>query len=279
MLVLCAPPSSRERRVRKGVVALKYARNGITAVDLIIVVVVIVVLAFALFSVVFQESIPSRKSSCQNNMKHCALALVRYMSDYDGCFPSSACVSGSEKWNKEDFLVFATKSGELPVPSGTHPKTWPQVLYSRMNNKDIIVCPSDPADSQWADADVSYWWKLAIDKAWYGEDCSKEYRNESDYPRPQDCIILYEHMGFHSGSKKGLVNGVRINCAFLDSHVRSYTIQNATSGDPIDCAANADGEPMYFNLDNSKEPGPDNPPEEGIPATYVDPGRYSDRLP
>ena len=253
-------------------------KKGGTAVNVIIVAVMVVVLSLVLFPVVFQERVLSRKSVCMNNLKECAIAVQIYWNDYDAHLPSSACVSGSEAWNEKDFLTFATKRGELPAPSGTSPGTWPQLLYGHMKNKDIMFCPSDPTDHQQADADVSYWWRLAIDKAWYGVG-RWEYRKEGDYYLPADCIILYEHMGWHSGSKEGLVNGVQINCVFFDSHVKTYTIRNATSGDPINCAANDDGWPMYFNFDNDKAHGPDNPPKPGVPATYVDPGRYSDRLP
>ena len=260
-------------------VALKYARNGDATIQILVVVAIVAVLVYLLVPIFSRTSTRARRSSCQGNMKECAIVLQIYANDYDGYLPSSALVSGSKKWNKKDFLTFATKRGELRPPSGTPPNTWTQVLYSHMKNKDIVFCPSDPADTTNPEAQVSYWWKLAIDKAWYGEGCSKEYRKLNDYPYEADCIILYEHMGSHFGSREGLKNGVQINCAFLDTHVKTHTIVNATSGDPVKCVANADGEPMYFNFDNDRDSAADNPPDPSVPATYVDPGRYSDRLP
>ena len=260
-------------------------KKGITRLEIIVVVAIVVVLAVILFPVFEKARSPIHYPSCQQQMKELAVALQIYANDYDGLLPSSALVSGSEEWNKKDFLTFATKVGDLPPGPGTVCRTWPQVLYHHLRNKDAMFCPSDPTFktnrgvTPSPGAEISYWWKLAVDKAWYGEDCSKEYRRLDDYPRNADCIILYEHMGWHFGSTEGLTNGAQINCAFLDSHVKSHMIQNATSGDPINCAANSDGSPMYFNFDNDQALGPDNPPAPSVPATYVDPGRYSDRLP
>ena len=254
-------------------------KQGNTTLNIILSVVAVVMLAAILFPVVFPPHRGrGRRSSCQHNMKECVIALHIYTTEYDGYLPSSASVSGSEEWKKEDFLLFATKRGKLPAPSGAHPRTWPQLITKYLKYNDTMFCPSDPADTQSPDAQVSYWWKLAIDKAWYGEDCSKAYRKLDDITYNADCIILYEHEGWHFGSDEGLKNGVQINCAFFDSHVKTLTITNATSGDPINCAANSDGSPMYFNFDNQRRRGSDNPPRESVPATYVDPGRYSDWL-
>jgi prepilin-type processing-associated H-X9-DG protein len=186
-------------------------------------------------------------------------------------------VSHSRHWRKSDFLTFATVRGQLP-PSGRF-VTLMQVLYPHMKIKDIIFCPSDPTDQKNPKSTASYWWKVAIDKAWYGVDCPKECRKESDFGYNADQIAFYERNGWHVDQASGLRNGTRINVAYLDTHVRMVILRNATSGDPINCAANTNGEPMYFNFDNDQPKQTDaNPPRTGNATRYVDPGRYSDVL-
>jgi prepilin-type processing-associated H-X9-DG protein len=154
-----------------------------------------------------------------------------------------------------------------------------QALYKHMKNVDIAYCPDDSADHRDPNSRPSYWWKVAIDKAWYGVDCSKPCRNQRDFPHQADQIVFYEHNSWHFGPANGLINNARINVAYLDSHVRNVVLSNATHGDPINCAANSSGEPMYFNFDNKgpRQPGV-NPPRAEKAARYVDPGRYSDVL-
>ena len=248
--------------------------RGLTRLDLLAVAIIIIILA-AVFGPPFLNRRPGpHKSPCQSNMKECVIALHLYCNDYDDTLPSSTLVSHSNKWSRRDFLRFATLRGER-----SRPKTWSQVLDAHMKNKDIMFCPSDDVDQADPRSRVSYWWKAAIDKAWYGVGCGKPCRRMEDFVYDADQIVLFERKQFHLGERDGLTNGARINAAYLDSHVAIETIANATSGDPINCAANSDGEPMYFNFDNSRPKGPGNPRPARIPATYIDPGKYSDHLP
>jgi len=141
-----------------------------------------------------------------------------------------------------------------------------------MRYKDSFWCPSDNSDHTLPGAQVSYWYKLANDKAWYGVDCTKPCRTESDFSYNADQICFYEHKGWHFGDTNGLKNNVQINAAFMDSHVETIVIKNATSGNPLNCAINPDGEPMYYNYDtktNKQTTGP---------ARYIDSTRYSDKF-
>ena len=252
-------------------------RYGFTIWEALAILVIILVVAAVLFPIfAAQRPCSARKSNCQNNLKSLAVALQLYWGDYDNQLPSSALVNHSKKWNRKDFLKFTTKTGELPPKS--RPQTYTQVLYDHMKNKDILFCPSDPAYEDTGDRPVSYWWKLAVDKAWYGEGCKKACRNEADFAYNADQIVLYERTGWHFQELDGLKNGVQINVAFMDSHVKTICLCN--SGDnPINTPAPKAGEPAYFNCDfgtddtDSSEQLP-----EGKLARYVDPLRYGDKL-
>lgn len=229
----------------------------------------------------------ARRNDCLDNLKSFTKALNMYTGDYDGWLPSSALVSGSKKWNKADFRTFATVQGDLSPEAKE--KTWPQVLraYSGYYRNYFCYCDSEKytqdeklSDPQ-ANATVSYWYRVALDKAWYGEGCASPRRTIGDIHHSSDCIVLYEHLPMHfqdrlalhwADEKKGLANGMKINVAYADGHSGIVTIKNATSGDPVNCVANSDGEPMYFNYDAEEKS------EATGPAKYIDPTRYSDHL-
>jgi hypothetical protein len=220
---------------------MKLTIGGFVAVAALVVAVITV-----LMPVVAQQSDPSEKATCQSNLKQCAQALKMYADDYDNVLPSSCLVGHAPHWNRLDFVKFATLAGK--TPDSTSPRrTWSQVLYDNMRSKDIMFCPSDPVNRNSPNAQASYWYKLANDKAWYGVGCPEPRRAMSDYGYESDQIAFYEHQPFHYGGTGGLKNGARINASFMDTHVETITISNATSGDPVNCAASSNGEPMYYN--------------------------------
>ena len=211
-------------------------------------------------------------ASCQSNLKQCAQALKMYSDDYDGQMPSSYLINRSKRWNSPDFLMFATRLGEYPPKSNRKHTIW-QVLYHNMKNKDIQWCPSDETDHADPRARTSYWYKVANDKAWYGIGCPKPRRSMRDYAYESDQIAFYERLGWHFDDTKGLHNGVQINVSFMDCHAETVCIKrNATSGDPLNCATNTDGEPMYYNISTESQSGK---PDKG-PAKHIDPAKYCD---
>ena len=251
-------------------------RGSSTVFNVIIIFFVLFVLLVIMAPVFLPHGGGSRKAFCQNNIKECAIALQQYWNDYDGHLPSSYLVRHSKKWNRRDFETFATKQGTLPPESGQHPRTWAQVLYNYMGkSNDIMFCPSDNCEKGDPNFTVSYWWKLAADKAWYGEGCGKPCQAETDFAYNADQIIFYEKAGFHTGYPDKIGNDVQINVAYLDSHVKNVTIKQGSSK-PISPSAMTVGEPMYWNYDNQPKNGA---PTVITPSTSaIDPRRYSDKL-
>ncbi len=163
------------------------------------------------------------RSACLNNLKQCAQALKMYADDYDGALPSSYLVGHAPHWNRPDYLKFATLAGKKPDDKSPR-RTWSQVLYDNMRSKDIVFCPADPVDRSSPNAQASYWYKLANDKAWYGVGCPQPRRKMGDYGYESDQIAFYEHQPFHYGGAGGLRDGARINAAFVDTHVELIAV-------------------------------------------------------
>lgn len=221
-----------------------------------IIVIAVILFIIKLFTpVIFIDRICSRKLTCLNNLKQCAQALKMYSDDYEGKLPSSYFVNRSKSWNRSDFLTFATKCGKFPPDGKSRLMTWSQILYYNMKNKEVMFCPSDASEKSDPDVQTSYWYKLANDKAWYGVGCPKPRQLMNDYGYESDQIAFYERWPWHFGGERGLKRGEYTNAVFMDTHVETITISHATSGDPINCAANSDGEPMYYNCAVNRKTG------------------------
>ena len=258
-------------------------KSGFTLIELLVVIAIIAILAAILFPVFARAREAARKSSCQNNMKECAIALQIYWNDYDATLPSSAVTAratGGDPLSPSatDRQLFCSKVGDLPHPQGTAPMTWPQMLYSHMKNKDIMFCPSDSADHHnvSGNEDVSYWWKYAADDAWSLPDIKAQ--KDGSFVYNADQIVFYEHKGWHFGDQQGIKNGVQMNFAFMDSHVKTHTLVNAPNA--YTQAYNATGEPNYYNFDNNQPKATNvNPPAPGVEVMFINPAIYSDMLP
>ncbi len=253
-------------------------RSGKCSLGLVVVVVIIfLVLAAIMFPVFTSTRHPPGRDTCLNNLKQCAQALKMYADDYEGAMPSSYLVRNSKKWNKRDSLYFCTKRGNIASENSPR-RTWAEALYHHMKMPDRVFCPKDEADTEARNPTTSYWYKVANDKAWYGVGCKKPCRNMSDYGYESDQLAFYERLGWHCGDTSGLENGVQINASFIDTHVETVYIEhNATSGDPVNCAVNSDGAPMYYNTRVDPESG--QATKQKGPATYTDPTCCYDESP
>ena len=292
-------------------------KSGFTLIELLVVIAIIAILAAILFPVFARAREAARKSTCQSNMKECAIALQTYWTDYDAMLPCSVPAGSTvgtgtppAAGNSAGFPLFAAGLGILPPgrigDTRPAPATWAQMLYNSMKTKDIMFCPSDSADHSPPDdkaydlgtTRVSYWWKMALDVAWRHGGIKAQ--KEGDFGYNADQVVFYEHAGFHSGASAGIKNDVQITCAYLDSHVKSISVVNSTAAagsatyisDP-----SANGEPNYFNFDNNTPKNTDpgkgalNPPAPQTPVLpgltfstttgyqYLEPSRYSDVLP
>lgn len=193
------------------------------------------------------------KGTCLNNLKEIAEALQLYTSEYDGTLPSSYLYGHSKTWSPSDFTAFASRRGDLQSGSKKSHMTWPTLLYAYKLQRRTMWCPSDPdALDDSPDAVVSYYWKAAIDRAWYGG-----FRMLDSFAAPSDQMLAYERLGWHWGApERGLTEGIQINTVFLDGHVETAMISQSgytrQENPPGPLPKSGVGEPAWFNCESNQ---------------------------
>lgn len=237
--------------------------SGISLVNVIIIVLIIAVVSVISYPIRMRLHSPMHDISiCQKNMKELGIAFQLYHCDYDNMLPSSA-IGGGKTWDVNRFKRFATMRGVIPPQDGTKDPTWPMLLYSHMN-KDAIWCNGGKTrkflfwswyefgsipDSPLPSTTVSYWYKAAVDLAWFGGPDGKgpKCQKEGDFDFLADQIIFYERSGIHwRQENEGLTDGVTINCTFMDGHVAAKRLANSTNK-PGKADPTAPGEPAFYN--------------------------------
>ena len=226
-------------------------KNGRSITDLIAVLCILFVIGI-LVQPILARSRMTPGCICQSNLKKLSEAISMYWSDYDATLPSSCLYGQSKTWNPDDFMRFAKEQGSLPTPPGSVRQSWPMVISHYISDNNCLWCPSDRSKSSDPTARISYYWKAAVDRAWYGDASTGAFRNEGDFIYPGDQIILYEHSSRHYGrSNHGLTDGALINCAFMDGHVGTIEVSDSgyiRSENPSEpLPASGAGEPAWFN--------------------------------
>jgi prepilin-type N-terminal cleavage/methylation domain-containing protein/prepilin-type processing-associated H-X9-DG protein len=94
-------------------------RRGFTLIELLVVIAIIAILAAILFPVFAQAREAARRTSCLNNTKQVATAVMMYVQDYDEVYAPNLYLQGATAFTFYD----------LHVPY--------------MKNDGILLCPSD----------------------------------------------------------------------------------------------------------------------------------------
>ena len=114
-------------------------RLGFTLIELLVVIAIIAILAAILFPVFAQAREQARKTSCLSNTKQLGLGVMMYVQDYDEMYVS----------NSWDTPAIGQAGHDSPLGaaylSGTQ---WPWRIMPYLKNKQIFVCPSDPAQGR-----------------------------------------------------------------------------------------------------------------------------------
>ena len=216
-----------------------------------------------------------RKSSCACNLKEVAIALKMYADDNRDCLPSSLIRDPKTKSFIPEFCTEISSSPGKPV---TAARSYADVLNPYIKSRELFFCPSDHLDSHKPNTLVSYIYRPAIDQA-----AVSGYGKEKDFAHPAAQMVLFERLGFHGGQRgEGWNKGVKLNCAFMDSHVAFVGAPDATiSGVPradipdepgpaLNKALNQPGWPCWFNYDAKTE--------TGVKRRAWDPPRYKDMV-
>lgn len=102
-------------------------RKGFTLIELLVVIAIIAILAAILFPVFAQARESARQTSCTNNQKQIALAVLQYVNDYEETMPLSAYFTNQHLVSIYDALAPYIKNTDIfTCPSYRPGIDWPQ---------------------------------------------------------------------------------------------------------------------------------------------------------
>lgn len=111
------------------------SRRGFTLIELLVVIAIIAILAAILFPVFAQARESARKTSSLSNVKQIGLGAMMYVQDYDEMYPCNS-------WDTPAIGTADNDSGRANYLTAVQ---WPWRIMPYIKNKQIFVCPSDPA--------------------------------------------------------------------------------------------------------------------------------------
>jgi len=113
------------------------SRRAFTLIELLVVIAIIAILAAILFPVFAQARESARKTSCLSNTKQLGLAVMMYVQDYDEMYPTNS-------WDGAPVGTADTEWGAAGANAKVFTR-WPWAILPYIKNKQVFVCPSDPA--------------------------------------------------------------------------------------------------------------------------------------
>ncbi len=115
------------------------SRRAFTLIELLVVIAIIAILAAILFPVFAQAREKARQSSCASNQKQVGLAMIQYMSDYDGTIPLFR-TADRFSWRGVNFGTPTNGQGV----TGTY---WAALIQPYMKSYALYGCPSELSSS------------------------------------------------------------------------------------------------------------------------------------
>jgi prepilin-type N-terminal cleavage/methylation domain-containing protein/prepilin-type processing-associated H-X9-DG protein len=102
-------------------------KKGFTLIELLVVIAIIAILAAILFPVFAKAREKARQTSCLNNVKQMALAMLQYAQDFDEKFPMtwSTCGFNGGRWY-----------------SSYNALCWRDLMHPYTKNWQVFDCPS-----------------------------------------------------------------------------------------------------------------------------------------
>jgi prepilin-type N-terminal cleavage/methylation domain-containing protein len=102
--------------------------SGFTLIELLVVISIVAILAAILFPVYAQAREQARQSSCASNTRQLGLGILMYAESYDETLPP----------------VAAAAVDAAAGDAANHPVLWTDLLAPYLNNRQVLLCPSDP---------------------------------------------------------------------------------------------------------------------------------------
>lgn len=167
---------------------------GFTLIELLVVIAIIALLAAILFPVFARARENARKSSCANNLKQLGIAETQYAQDYDETY------SGS-------FMDTPMGVG------GNNRKSFAEMLYPYVKNKQIFQCPSEQAANRFnndnmgdctlnpitCNANITYAYNSITDNNTGNSNGDRANNPLATIVKPSETILMFDGRGNNIG--------------------------------------------------------------------------------
>jgi len=114
-------------------------RNGVTLIEMLVVIAVIGMLAAIILPVFFQVREKARQVTCLSNLKQLGTAMAMYAIDWNGRFPAARVSEGGHGNPFGNWAGVYSVDGKCDPTKGQ--------LYPYVRNASVYMCPSDSGTS------------------------------------------------------------------------------------------------------------------------------------
>lgn len=192
--------------------------HNFTLIELLTVISIIGILSALLLPAVNRARESGRKTACFSNLRQLGLSMALYVDSSRECYP----------------FPTITLNGINQHTNGYKMLSWPQYLFSTLNNTGLYYCPSDREKEkrpknpmEEPDYKVSYQYRYCIGYA--AEEKFKSALRSGLFKYPSQQVLLHERSAWHEGNHYALnqanvprERAVRLSALFIDGHVNSW---------------------------------------------------------
>jgi prepilin-type N-terminal cleavage/methylation domain-containing protein len=159
-------------------------RRGFTLIELLVVIAIIAILAAILFPVFARARDKARQTACLSNLRQMGMAMMQYVTDYDGIYPFDLGPRATDSGGNENYYDAAP---------------YVRVLMPYIRNPQLPFCPSVTVHPEDLGPETSYEVNAMIVADIGGSRPHLGPVQEGEIADPSNVFIFQDYKGDGSG--------------------------------------------------------------------------------